>query len=85
MNLIAWLLLGAVAGWGASKVMGDGDRGLWFNIVIGVAGALIGGFLADVFGLGSVTGFNLGSILIAVAGACVLEIVVRWIGRHMKK
>lgn len=85
MNLIAWLLLGAVAGWGASKIMGDGKRGLWFNIIIGVAGALIGGFLAEAFGLGTVTGFNLGSVLIAIVGACVLEVVVRWFGGHMRK
>lgn len=85
MNLIAWLLLGAVAGWGASKIMGDGKRGLWFNIVIGIAGAVIGGFVANLFGLGSITGFNFGSILVAIVGACLLELIVRWLGGHMRR
>lgn len=84
MNIFMWLLFGAVAGWGSSKVMGDGKRKLSFNIIIGIVGALVGGFIAEALGIGSVTGFNLSSILIAIIGACLLEIVVRILSKKTR-
>lgn len=72
MNILLWLILGALAGWLAGLIMGRDGRNWLVNILIGVLGAAIGGFVASLLGLGGVTGFNLYSLLIAVAGACLL-------------
>lgn len=72
MNILLWVILGALAGWLASLIMGRGGRTWLLNILIGILGAGIGGFIASVLGLGGVTGFNLYSLLVAVAGACLL-------------
>jgi uncharacterized membrane protein YeaQ/YmgE (transglycosylase-associated protein family) len=78
MNLLLWIVLGALAGWVASLIMGtDEQQGALMNIVLGVVGALVGGFVMNLFGLQGVTGFNLYSILISILGAVVLV----WLGR----
>jgi len=72
MGIILWIILGALAGWIASKIMGtDKRQGLLADIVIGIIGANIGGFAASLLGMGGINGFNLYSLLIAVAGACL--------------
>lgn len=76
-NLLIWILFGALAGWIASMVMGrNAQMGALANIVVGIVGALIGGFLMNAFGAAGVTGFNLYSILVAVGGAVVLLFIV---------
>ncbi|MGI6258025.1 MAG: GlsB/YeaQ/YmgE family stress response membrane protein [Anaerovoracaceae bacterium] len=72
MGLIAWLVVGALAGWIAGKLMKDSGNGLLGNIIVGIIGALIGGFVMNFMGFEGVTGFNLWSILVAVFGACIL-------------
>lgn len=73
MGIIAWVILGALAGWIASMIMKtDAEQGAIANIVVGVVGALLGGFIVDMFGGESVTGLNLYSLLVSVAGAVVL-------------
>ncbi len=73
MGIILWIILGALAGWIASKIMGtDRRQGLIADVIIGIVGANIGGYLASLLGLGGVNGFNLYSLIIAVAGACLL-------------
>lgn len=74
MNIIAWIIFGALAGWIASMIMGANARmGALANIVVGIVGAIIGGFLmTNVFGAQGVTGFNLTSLLVAIGGAVVL-------------
>lgn len=84
MNIILWLLLGALAGWISSKIMGDANRGLVFNIIVGIIGAALGGFVASWLGLGAVSGFNFYSLLIAIGGACLLEVIVRWLSKKMR-
>lgn len=77
VNLIVWLVLGALAGWLGSIVMGrDAQMGAGANIVVGIVGALIGGFLFNQFGAAGVTGLNLYSVLVAVIGAVVLLFIV---------
>lgn len=72
MNILLWIVLGALAGYLASLIMGR-SRGYWLvNVIIGVVGAALGGFVASALGLGGITGFNLYSLLVAVAGACLL-------------
>ncbi len=76
-NLIFWIILGALAGWIASMVMGrDSSMGAGANIVVGIIGAVIGGFLMNALGSPGVTGFNLYSILVAIGGAIVLLFIV---------
>ena len=83
MGIIAWVIFGALAGWIASKIAGtDAEQGALANIVVGIVGALLGGFLFNMFGGTGVTGFNLWSLLVAVVGAVVLLIILKTIRRH---
>jgi len=78
MNVVLWIVLGAVAGWIAgSLVKGRGQQGLITNVIVGVVGALVGGWIFDLLGGAGVTGFNLYSLLVAVVGAVVLLVVLR--------
>lgn len=73
MGIIAWVVLGALAGWIASKVMNtDAEQGAIANILIGIVGAVIGGFLFSMFGGSGVNGFNIYSLLVALVGSLVL-------------
>lgn len=72
MSLLLWLVFGALAGWLASLVMGVNRRvGLLGNLLLGIAGAAVGGFLASWLGLGTVTAFSWWGLIVAVGGACV--------------
>ncbi len=77
MGIVAWLLVGLIAGWLAGMAMGGRGFGVLGNIVVGVLGALIGGFLGSTFFGWDVTGFNVGSILLAFLGAVVLLLILR--------
>lgn len=81
MGLISWILVGAIAGWIAGKIMNTGSNGIIFNIVLGVIGAFIGGFVVNLFGGIGVTGFNIWSLIVSVLGAVILIWIVRKI-RH---
>lgn len=73
MGIISWLLLGLVVGALAKWIMpGRDPGGILVTIGIGIAGAFIGGFLSSLLGMGTVTGFNLGSLVIATGGALLL-------------
>jgi uncharacterized membrane protein YeaQ/YmgE (transglycosylase-associated protein family) len=76
MGWLAWLIVGAIAGWLASMVVPSG-LGLIGDIVVGIVGAFIGGFLFNQFGTSGVTGFNLWSIFVAFVGSVVLLLVIR--------
>ncbi len=76
-NIIFWVLLGALAGWIASMIMGrDASMGAGANIVVGIVGAVIGGLIMNSLGGPGVTGFNIYSILVAIGGAIVLLFIV---------
>lgn len=73
MGLLYWFILGALAGWLASIFMKTNkSMGLVKNIIVGVIGAFIGGFLMKLLGQDGITGFNLWSILVATIGSCIL-------------
>jgi uncharacterized membrane protein YeaQ/YmgE (transglycosylase-associated protein family) len=77
MNVIFWIVLGALAGWIASMIMGrNAQMGAIANIIVGIIGALIGGFIMNSLGGPGVTGFNLYSVLVAIGGAIVLLFLV---------
>lgn len=78
MGIFSWILLGLFAGVIAKLIMpGDDPGGIIVTILIGIAGALIGGFIASLLGFGKVEAFNLGGILIATGGAVVLLMLYR--------
>jgi uncharacterized membrane protein YeaQ/YmgE (transglycosylase-associated protein family) len=82
MSIIGWIILGGLAGWIASMLTGRNDRqGCLMNIIVGVVGAAIGGAIVGLFGGGGVTGFNLGSLLVAILGAVVLLAIVNFFTR----
>jgi uncharacterized membrane protein YeaQ/YmgE (transglycosylase-associated protein family) len=72
MSIIAWLVLGLIAGFTASKIVNRQGEGLLINLVLGVVGAEVGGWVFRLFGMSGVTGFNLYSLLVAVLGAVIL-------------
>ncbi len=78
MGIILWIIFGAIAGWVASLIMKtDAQQGMILNIVIGIVGAVLGGWLMSFLGYGGVSGFNLYSFLVAVLGSVVLIAIVR--------
>ena len=78
MGTIAWIVLGGVAGWIGSKIMGtDDSQGIILNIIVGIIGAWLGGYLFNYMGYAAVTEFNLYSLLVSVIGAVVLLWVVK--------
>jgi uncharacterized membrane protein YeaQ/YmgE (transglycosylase-associated protein family) len=80
MGIIIWIIFGALVGWIASAIMGTSD-GVLMDIVIGIVGAVIGGWLMSAFGSSGVTGFNLYSFFVAIVGAVVLIAIVRAVRR----
>ncbi len=81
MGILSWLLFGLIVGALAKWLMpGKDPGGLFVTILIGIAGAMVGGFLASLIGIGGVSGFNIGSMIIAVAGALLLL----WLYRKFK-
>ncbi|MGI5827732.1 MAG: GlsB/YeaQ/YmgE family stress response membrane protein [Patescibacteria group bacterium] len=82
MSILILALLGLVAGWLASVIMGtNSSQGILMDIVFGVLGAVVGGLIMNIFGQPGATGFNLYSILVATAGAVLLI----WIGRRLQR
>lgn len=77
MGFIGWLIIGALAGWIASRLTGnDASMGAVANIVVGIVGGLIGGLVLNLIGGQGVTGFNVWSLLVAVIGAVILLAIV---------
>lgn len=78
MNIVVWIAFGALVGWIASLIMETNEaQGAFANIVIGIAGALFGGFIARTLGLGEVGGFDFMSLLIAITGSVIIIAFLR--------
>ena len=75
-GLLAWLIVGAVAGFLAGQVMKGGGYGLVGDIIMGIVGAFVGGFLANLLGLGGTLGI-IGTTVVAFIGACIFIAIVR--------
>ncbi|HXW73238.1 MAG TPA: GlsB/YeaQ/YmgE family stress response membrane protein [Steroidobacteraceae bacterium] len=82
MSVIAWIVLGLIAGFVASKIINKQGEGLVMDIVLGVVGALVGGWLFRLVGMSGVTGLNLYSLLVAVLGAVVFLLVYHLLVRR---
>ncbi len=72
MSIIGWIVFGLIAGFVASKIVNKTGEGALLDIVLGVVGAVVGGFLFNLVGAAGVTGFNIWSMVVAVVGAVVL-------------
>ena len=78
MGILSWIVMGLIVGVLAKFIMpGKDPGGIIVTILIGIAGAFVGGYVGSFLGLGSVTGFNLVSILLAIGGAVILLILYR--------
>jgi uncharacterized membrane protein YeaQ/YmgE (transglycosylase-associated protein family) len=75
MSYLAWIVLGLLAGFIGSKVVNKTGEGIFLDIVLGIVGAVVGGWLFSFFGASRVTGLNLYSLLVAVIGAVVVLVV----------
>ena len=75
MSILAWLVLGLIAGFIASKIVNKSGEGLLLDIVLGIVGAIVGGWLFTAFGAAPVTGLNIYSMVVAVVGAIVVLII----------
>lgn len=78
MDILLWILFGGISGWITSLIMKtDMNQGTLEDVVLGIVGAVVGGFLFNTFGAPGVTGFNLYSLVVAVIGAVVIILVGR--------
>jgi len=82
VGIITWIIMGLLVGVVAKLIMpGKDPGGFIITILLGIAGAFLGGFIGTTLGLGDVTGFNIGSFLLATAGAILLLIIYRFLKR----
>lgn len=83
MNWFLWIVMGGLAGWVASILTKNNERmGMIANVIVGIVGSFIGGFIMSLFGAVGVTGFNLRSFVVAVIGASVLLWFVNFIKKR---
>jgi uncharacterized membrane protein YeaQ/YmgE (transglycosylase-associated protein family) len=81
MSIIAWILLGLMAGFVASKIVNRTGEGVVVDVLLGIVGAVVGGWLFRSFGMAGVTGFNLGSMVVATIGAAAVLLVYHAVSR----
>jgi uncharacterized membrane protein YeaQ/YmgE (transglycosylase-associated protein family) len=81
MSFLAWIILGLLAGFIGSKLVNKQGEGMLLDIILGIVGAIVGGWLFNTFGAAGVTGFNLYSLLVSVVGAVVLLVAYHAIRR----
>lgn len=78
MSILAWIVVGIIAGWLAKMVVpGEGPGGIVGDLIIGIIGAIVGGWIFNFFGHTGATGINIGSIVVAFVGAVVLLFIMR--------
>ncbi len=82
MSIIAWIVLGLIAGFIGSKIVNRRGEGVLLDIVLGIVGALVGGWLFNTFGMAGVSGVNLYSLLVAVLGAVVVLVLYHLLFRR---
>jgi len=75
MSFIAWIILGLIAGFIGSKIINKRGEGLILDILLGIVGAVVGGWMFHLFGMSGVTGINVYSLIVAVAGAVVVLVI----------
>jgi uncharacterized membrane protein YeaQ/YmgE (transglycosylase-associated protein family) len=82
MGILSWIIMGLIVGIVAKWIMPGKQRGgLLATMLLGIAGAFVGGFIASLLGLGRVTGFNAGSFILAIIGAVIVLVIFRGFNR----
>ena len=81
MSILAWIILGGIAGFIGSKIVNKSGEGVLLDIILGIVGAVIGGWVFNRFGAAGVTGLNLYSLLVAVIGSIVFLVIYHAIRR----
>ena len=82
MGLIAWLILGLIAGFVGSKLVNKTGEGMFLDIILGIVGAIVGGWVFSLFGASGVNGLNLYSLLVAVLGSVLVLVVYHAVVRR---
>ncbi len=82
MSFLAWIVLGLIAGFIGSKLVNKSGEGLFLDIILGIVGAVVGGWIFSAFGASGVTGLNLYSLLVAVVGAVIFLVAYHAIVRR---
>lgn len=82
MSILTWIVLGLIAGFIASRIVNKQGEGFLGDIILGIIGAVVGGFIFSIFGANGVTGFNVYSLIVAILGAIVCLIIYHAIRRH---
>ncbi len=85
MSILAWIILGLVAGFIGSKIVNRSGEGVMLDIVLGIVGAVVGGFLFNQFGAEGVSGLNLYSLVVAVIGAIVVLVLYHFVIRGIAR
>lgn len=75
MSILTWIILGLIAGFIASKIVNKAGEGIFLDIILGIAGAIVGGFIFRFFGASGATGFNIYSLIVAVVGSIIFLLV----------
>ena len=84
MSIFGWIILGLIAGFIGSKIVNSQGQGFWLNIALGIIGALVGGFLFSLFGSEGVTGLNIWSMIVAIAGSVVVLLIYNALVGHRR-
>lgn len=82
MTVLGWLILGLISGFIASKIVDNTGQGVVLDILLGVVGAFVGGWLFNTFGSAGVTGFNIYSMVVATIGAIVILLIYHAVARR---
>ena len=82
MTILGWLILGLISGFIASKIVNNTGQGVLLDILLGVVGAFVGGWLFNTFGSAGVTGFNIYSMVVATIGAIVILLIYHAVARR---
>ena len=75
MNWIGWIILGLIAGFIGSKIVNREGQGFFLDIILGIVGAIVGGYIFEAFGATGVTGFNIYSMFVAIVGAIIVLVI----------
>ena len=84
MSIIAWIVLGLIAGFIASKIVSGTGEGVVLDVLLGIGGAVVGGWLFHIFGMSGVTGLNLYSMVVATIGAATVLVVYHGLFRSTR-
>lgn len=84
MGIISWIILGLIAGFIGSKIVNRQGQGFWLDIALGIIGALVGGFLFDLFGATGVTGLTIWSMIVAIVGSIVVLLIYNAVAGRLR-